>query len=52
MSVTLMAGGGQSESWNPGFDGSIGVGLISKYNFTINMQKKEIVIVPNQNNKN
>lgn len=52
MSVTLMAGGEQSESWNPGFDGSIGVGLISKYNFTINMQKKEIVIVPNQINKN
>jgi len=49
MSVTLMAGGGQSESWNPGFDGSIGVGLISKYNFTINMQKKEIYIIPNQN---
>lgn len=52
MSVTLMAGGGQSESWNPGFDGSIGVGLISKYNFTINMQKKEIYIIPNQNYKN
>lgn len=51
MSVTLMAGGGQSESWNPGFDGSIGVGLISRYNFTINMQKKEIYIIPNQNYK-
>ncbi|WP_316793220.1 retropepsin-like aspartic protease [Pedobacter frigoris] len=51
MSVTLMAGGGQSESWNPGFDGSIGVGLISNYNFTINMQKKEIYIIPNKNNK-
>lgn len=51
MSVTLMAGGGQSESWNPGFDGSIGVGLISMYNFTINMQKKEIYLIPNQNYK-
>ncbi|TCC97789.1 retropepsin-like aspartic protease [Pedobacter hiemivivus] len=51
MSVTLMAGGGQSESWNPGFDGSIGVGLISRYNFCINMQKKEIYIIPNQNYK-
>lgn len=50
--VTLMAGGGQSESWNPGFDGSIGQGLISKYNFTINMQKKEIYFVPNKSNKN
>lgn len=51
MSVTLMAGGGQSESWNPGFDGSIGVGLISKYNFSINMQKKEIYVIPNKNYK-
>ena len=51
MSVTLMAGGGQSESWNPGFDGSIGVGLISNYNFTINMQKKEIYLIPNKKNK-
>lgn len=46
--VTLMAGGGQSESWNPGFDGSIGVRLISRYNFTINMQKKEIYLNPNK----
>ncbi|WP_316817652.1 retropepsin-like aspartic protease [Pedobacter nyackensis] len=46
--VTLMAGGGQSESWNPGFDGSIGVRLISRYNFTINMQKKEIHLSPNK----
>lgn len=51
MSVTLMAGGGQSENWNPGFDGSIGVGLISRYNFTINMQKKEIYLLPNQYNE-
>jgi hypothetical protein len=46
--ITLMAGGGQSESWNPGFDGSIGVRLISRYNFTINMQKKEIHFSPNK----
>lgn len=46
--VTLMAGGGQSESWNPGFDGSIGVRLISRYNFTLNMQKKEIYMSPNK----
>ncbi|MEE1944686.1 retropepsin-like aspartic protease [Pedobacter sp. KR3-3] len=45
--VTLMAGGGQSENWNPGFDGSIGVRTISRYNFTINMQAKEIHFVPN-----
>jgi len=48
MPVTLVAGGGQSESWNPGFDGSIGVRLISRYNFTINMQKKEIHFSPNK----
>ncbi len=48
MPVTLMAGGGQSESWSPGFDGSIGVRLISRYNFTINMQKKEIHFSPNK----
>lgn len=52
MLVTLMAGGGQSESWNPGFDGSIGVKLISRYNFTINMAKKEIYFNPNQSYKN
>lgn len=51
MSVTLMAGGGQSESWSPGFDGSIGVGLISRYNFCINMQKKQIYLIPNQSYK-
>jgi predicted aspartyl protease len=46
--VTLMAGGGQSENWNPGFDGSIGVRLLSRYNFTINMPKKEIHLSPNK----
>lgn len=46
--ITLMAGGGQSESWNPGFDGSIGIRLISRYNFTINLQTKEIHLSPNK----
>jgi predicted aspartyl protease len=46
--VTLMAGGGQSESWNPGFDGSIGIRMISRYNFTINLQEKEIHFTPNK----
>lgn len=45
--ITLMAGGGQSENWNPGFDGSIGIRTIARYNFTINMQKKEIHFAPN-----
>lgn len=48
MPITLMAGGGQSETWNPGFDGSIGIRTISRYNFTINMQKKEIHFSPNK----
>lgn len=48
MPVTLMAGGGQSEDWNPGFDGSIGARLISRYNFTINLRKKEIHLVANK----
>lgn len=46
--ITLMAGGGQNESWTPGFDGSIGMKIISKYNFTINRQKNEIYLVPNK----
>lgn len=46
--ITLMAGGGQSESWNPGFDGSIGIRIISRYNFTINLQEKEIHLTPNK----
>ncbi len=49
MPVTLMAGGGQNENWKPGFDGSIGMRLIYRYNFTINLQKKEIYLTPNKN---
>lgn len=49
MPVTLMAGGGQNENWQPGFDGSIGMRLIYRYNFTINQQKKEIYLTPNKN---
>lgn len=47
MPITLMAGGGQNESWNPGFDGSIGMGIISRYNFTINRKRNEIYLLPN-----
>jgi len=47
MPVTLMAGGGQNESWNPGFDGSIGMGIISRYNFIIHRKKQEIYLTPN-----
>ncbi|MCZ4243179.1 retropepsin-like aspartic protease [Pedobacter punctiformis] len=52
MPITLMAGGGQSESWTPGFDGSIGMRLISRYNFTINRKKNEIHLMPNSSFKN
>jgi len=45
--ITLMAGGGQNENWAPDFDGSIGMGIISMYNFTINRKKNEIYLVPN-----
>jgi len=44
--VTLMAGSGQDETWQPGFDGSIGIKFISRYNFTINMQQSEIYFKP------
>ena len=52
MPITLMAGGGQNENWNPGFDGSIGMRIIYRYNFTINYQKKEIHLTPNQHYNN
>jgi len=44
--VTLMAGSGQDEAWQPGFDGSIGIKFINHYNFTINMQRSEIYFKP------
>jgi hypothetical protein len=49
MSISLMSGGGQSESWNPGVDGSIGIKLISQYNFTINLQQQIIHFTPRSN---
>ncbi|MCJ0741107.1 retropepsin-like aspartic protease [Pedobacter montanisoli] len=45
--ITLMAGGGQNENWSPGFDGSIGMRIITRYNFTINRKKNEIYLTPN-----
>jgi hypothetical protein len=52
MPVTLMSGGGETQTWNPGADGSIGTRIISRYNFTINMQQKEIYFVPNKSYNN
>ncbi len=41
MPVSLQASTGNSK-WNPGVDGSVGVKMISRYNFTINLVEKEI----------
>ncbi|POY37875.1 hypothetical protein C3K47_04925 [Solitalea longa] len=49
LEVSLMGSSGpQSDNWNPGFDASIGIKLISKYNFTINLPKSEIFFSPNK----
>lgn len=47
MPVTLMAGSSSNENWLPAFDGSIGVRLMSRYNFVINVQRNEIVLKKN-----
>ncbi|WCT10678.1 retropepsin-like aspartic protease [Mucilaginibacter jinjuensis] len=49
MPIGLMSTGGSSESWNPGVDGSIGIRLISHYNFTINLQQQLIHFTPRAN---
>ncbi|GGH27753.1 clan AA aspartic protease [Sphingobacterium alkalisoli] len=46
--VTLMGGNATNENWNPGFDGSIGIRLLSRYNITINMAENEIFFSPNK----
>lgn len=35
------------ENWKPDYDGSIGVRLISRYNFTVNLLQGEIFFSPN-----
>ena len=47
MPVTLMGGTAANANWNPGSDGSVGIKLISQYNFTINLMDKNIYLVPN-----
>lgn len=47
MPVTLMGGTASNANWNPGIDGSVGIKLISQYNFTINLMDKNIYLVPN-----
>jgi hypothetical protein len=48
MPVTLMGGSDANKNWDPGADGSIGVRLISRYNFTINLMERNIRFVPNK----
>ncbi len=47
MPVTLQASAA-TPGWDPGADGSIGIKLISRYNFTINLLDKEIHLTPNK----
>ncbi|WP_343564765.1 retropepsin-like aspartic protease [Sphingobacterium sp.] len=46
--VTLMGGSTGNEHWQPGFDGSIGVRLLSRYNITINLAEGEVYFSPNR----
>ena len=46
--LTLMGGSAGNEQWQPGFDGSIGVRLLSRYNMTINLAESEIHFSPNK----
>lgn len=46
--ITLMGGSSANEQWQPGFDGSIGVRLLSRYNMTINLAESEVYFTPNK----
>ncbi|MDR2271547.1 MAG: retroviral-like aspartic protease family protein [Sphingobacterium sp.] len=46
--VSLMGGSAGNEQWQPGFDGSIGVRLLSRYNITINLAEGEAYFSPNR----
>ncbi|ULT28048.1 hypothetical protein KUH03_16455 [Sphingobacterium sp. E70] len=43
-----MGGSAGNEHWQPGFDGSIGVRLLSRYNITINLAEGEVYFSPNR----
>jgi hypothetical protein len=47
MPVSLQASSGNS-TWKPDADGSAGVKLLSRYNFTINLPKNEVHFAPRQ----
>jgi hypothetical protein len=46
MPVSLQASTPRNTDWAPGMDGSVGVRLISLYNFTINLVEKEVHFRP------
>ena len=46
--VTLMGGSAGNEQWQPGFDGSIGIRLLSRYNITINLAESQAYFAPNR----
>lgn len=48
MPITLQASSGDGASWDPKVDGSIGIALLSRYNFTINLLAKELYLIPNK----
>lgn len=48
MPVALMAQTAENQNWQPGAAGSIGIKLISRYNFTLNLADQEIHLTPNK----
>jgi hypothetical protein len=46
MPVSLQASSPSSNDWKPHADGSVGIRMISQYNFTINLLEKEIHFSP------
>ncbi|HMR19738.1 MAG TPA: hypothetical protein PKA53_10610, partial [Sphingobacterium sp.] len=45
--LSLMGGSAQNQNWKPDTDGSLGVGIIGRYNFTIDLLNKRIHFAPN-----
>jgi len=42
-----MAGSGQNREWTPAADGSLGAGIIGRYNFTVDLPARRIHFEPN-----
>jgi hypothetical protein len=45
--LSLMGGSAQNQDWQPDADGSLGVGIIGRYNFTVDLLNKRIHFEPN-----